>query len=330
LLETSRARADDVRALAKAIALGSFAGLAIGAAYLMGVPARTIAPRTPAVVTTAQPVATAPAVARTASASPVGVAAFLRGRLPVPASFARIAAKPFHFSWASTSDQTCLAEAVYFEARGEPEEGQRAVAQVVLNRVRHPAFPKSVCGVVHQRTASSCQFSFACGSERPALGSSAWRRAEEVAIGALHGSVMSAVGDATHFQAARGGAFAGLLKVAQIGEHVFYRFSGRQGSPGMFRQAPAPSTTAAVEARTTPAPAVVAKPGAESAPVAVALVGPKPDAIPVRIAVTPSQPAKADGLKASKPAVVVGPATPLPAPTDEAGAKPATALALAS
>jgi hypothetical protein len=73
----------------------------------------------------------------------------------------------------------CLTQAVYYEANGEPEEGQRAVAQVVLNRVRHPAFAKSVCGVVYEGASSgTCQFSFVCNGSldrRPAP--AAWTRA---------------------------------------------------------------------------------------------------------------------------------------------------------
>lgn len=135
-------------------------------------------------------------------------------------------------------DLDCLAQAVYYEARGETPAGQAAVAQVVLNRVRHPSFPKSVCAVVFQGARTSgCQFSFACdGAAHHPTDSSAWRRAERVAAKALDGEVMAEVGAATHFHAASISAEWGphLLKVAQIGSHIFYRFGGHAGAAQMF------------------------------------------------------------------------------------------------
>ena len=254
MLNSTRAHVEDVRALAGAIALGSGAGLLIGAAYLAGSGVHT-APRASRSSPPAQDVASkGPASSASTSApkvklamAPPGFAGLLRDRFHLSDALTRAAARPFRFSQVADAptDQTCLAEVVYFEARGEPAAGQQAVAQVVLNRVRHPAFPKTVCGVAHQRSASSCQFAFACASERPATGSAAWRRSEQVASAALHGAVMAAVGDATHFQNARGGPFAGLMKVAQVGAHVFYRFGGHAGSAGMFRQTPVPSTAPA-------------------------------------------------------------------------------------
>ena len=84
-----------------------------------------------------------------------------------------------------------------------------------------------------------CQFSFACdGQSHHPLENAAWRRSEQVAAEALDGQVMAEVGDATHFHAARQGSTwnAGLLKVAQIGAHVFYRFGGHAGSASMFQR----------------------------------------------------------------------------------------------
>ena len=254
MLNSTRAHVEDVRALAGAIALGSGAGLLIGAAYLAGSGVHT-APRAFRSSPPAQDVASKmPASSASTRAAkvklamaPPGFSGLLRDRFHLSDALTHAAARPFQFRQVADArtDQTCLAEVVYFEARGEPAAGQQAVAQVVLNRVRHPAFPKTVCGVAHQRSASSCQFAFACASERPATGSAAWRRSEQVASAALHGAVMAAVGDATHFQNARGGPFAGLMKVAQVGAHVFYRFGGHAGSAGMFRQTPVPSTAPA-------------------------------------------------------------------------------------
>ncbi|WP_174300079.1 cell wall hydrolase [Caulobacter sp. S45] len=170
----------------------------------------------------------------------------LRDRFRVAAQAFHAAARPFRFQQVADapSDLHCLTEAVYFEARGEAAAGQQAVAQVVLNRVRHPAFPKTICAVVHQHTGASCQFSFACSGRSSPIEAVAWRRAEAIASGEMHGAVMAAVGDATQFQAAGASPFAGLLKVAQVGAHMFYRFGGHAGAPAMFHQAPAASTEA--------------------------------------------------------------------------------------
>jgi hypothetical protein len=132
----------------------------------------------------------------------------------------------------ASRDLDCLTAAVYYEARGESASGQAAVAQVVLNRVRHPAFPKSVCAVVYQGAAShSCQFSFACnGAMRGRKEAGAWDRARDVAARALSGYVMDAVGRATHFRVVSLGQSwgGGMIRVAQIGQHNFYAFSGRR------------------------------------------------------------------------------------------------------
>jgi spore germination cell wall hydrolase CwlJ-like protein len=161
------------------------------------------------------------------------------------------AALPFRFAdggaLESARDLACLTDAVYYEARGEGPAGQAAVAQVVLNRVRHPAFPKSVCGVVFQRGSGGdgCQFSFVCdGSMRHQREQDAWRRAEDVAAKALDGAVMASIGNATHFHVAGAdpGWGSSLLRVAQVGLHVFYRFGGHAGGAGVFSGQPRHST----------------------------------------------------------------------------------------
>jgi hypothetical protein len=137
----------------------------------------------------------------------------------------------------------CLAQAVYYEARSESEDGQRAVAQVVLNRVRHPAYPNSVCAVVYQgpqRAGGGCQFTFTCdGSLAAAPGGPGWAQARRIAAAALTGQVYAPVGHATHYhtqQVVPSWAFR-LAKVAVIGAHSFYRLAGGWGEPGAFRQA---------------------------------------------------------------------------------------------
>jgi hypothetical protein len=121
----------------------------------------------------------------------------------------------------------CLTAAVYYEARGESRDGQAAVAQVVLNRLRDPHFPKTVCAVVYQGEAShECQFTFACdGSTARAREPRAWERAKQVAGAAMAGYVAPAVGGATHYHVASLGDIWGsqLVRVVQIGQHIFYQ-----------------------------------------------------------------------------------------------------------
>jgi spore germination cell wall hydrolase CwlJ-like protein len=131
----------------------------------------------------------------------------------------------------------CLTQAVYYEAGFEPAEGRRAVAQVVLNRMRHPAFPKSVCGVVYQSNGRVCQFTFVCdGALYRAPARDAWLKAEEIARAALAGYVERTVGEATHYHANYvAPRWAPLLaKVSQIGQHIFYRWPGAWGQPAAF------------------------------------------------------------------------------------------------
>jgi hypothetical protein len=126
------------------------------------------------------------------------------------------------------AEQDCLARAVYFEARSEPEMGQLAVAKVVLNRVKDPNYPKTICGVVYQGSDrnNSCQFSFACDglSDQPTV-RSAWKQANEVAAKAMAGDksieIMTA---ATHYHAdyVTPKWAASFKRVIKIGRHIFY------------------------------------------------------------------------------------------------------------
>ncbi|NJC41421.1 spore germination cell wall hydrolase CwlJ-like protein [Brevundimonas alba] len=160
-----------------------------------------------------------------------------------------VAAQPFRLGGAldASRDLDCLTQAVYYEARGEGREGMKAVAQVVLNRVRHPAFPKSVCGVVFQGAArrTGCQFSFTCdGSMRGRVSGAAWNRARDIASSALSGSVYARVGNATHFHTTGVSPQwrSSLIRVSQVGDHLFYRFGGRSGSGAAFSYAARPSS----------------------------------------------------------------------------------------
>ena len=152
------------------------------------------------------------------------------------------AAAPFAFSGSdSTRAQAleCLASAVYYEAGNQDVDGERAVAQVVLNRVRHPAFPNSVCGVVYQGSTrpTGCQFTFTCdGSLAHQPAPDAWRRAQQVAEQALAGYVYAPVGWATHYHAdyVVPTWASSLAKNAVVGAHIFYRWTGGWGRPAAF------------------------------------------------------------------------------------------------
>ena len=136
----------------------------------------------------------------------------------------------------------CLTEAVYYEARSESEDGQRAVAQVVLNRVRHTAYPNSVCGVVYQGSErrTGCQFTFTCdGSITGRIDAASWARPQRIAVAALRGSVYHPVGLALnyHTTAIRPYWAPSLVRHAVIGAHIFYRRPD-SGSVRAFRQSP--------------------------------------------------------------------------------------------
>ncbi|CAN5617712.1 hypothetical protein BH10PSE14_BH10PSE14_31740 [soil metagenome] len=133
----------------------------------------------------------------------------------------------------------CLTMAIYYEAGNEPDDGERAVAQVVLNRVRHVAYPGTVCGVVFdgaQRKAG-CQFTFACDGAMARIPAPAsWRRASLIATAALAGYVYAPVGLATHYHANYVVPYwaSSLDKVATVGAHIFYRWNGAWGRGGAF------------------------------------------------------------------------------------------------
>ena len=136
----------------------------------------------------------------------------------------------------------CLSMAVYYEAASESYGGQQAVAQVVLNRVAHPAYPASVCGVVFQGAERSdgCQFSFTCdGSLARRPGAAAYARAAQLAREALSGAVFAPVGLATHYHTTAVHPYWAptLTQVGTIGAHRFYRWKGGAGTAGAFTDA---------------------------------------------------------------------------------------------
>lgn len=133
----------------------------------------------------------------------------------------------------------CLTDAIYYEAANEPDAGQRAVAQVILNRMRHPTYPNSVCGVIYQGSerATGCQFSYSCdGSMARIPAQASWLRAQGVAAQALAGSVYAPVGMATHYHATYVYPYwaPSLNFVGTIGAHRFYSWKGSAGRPSAF------------------------------------------------------------------------------------------------
>ncbi len=137
---------------------------------------------------------------------------------------------PIPASARSDSELKCLATAIYFEARGEPEEGQIAVAQVVLNRLKNPAYPNTICGVVYQNKyrRNRCQFSFACdGRSDRITDMTAWTKAQTLAKEAVEDQAdtfISEVGSSTHYHATYvRPRWAGRMEQTdKIGRHIFY------------------------------------------------------------------------------------------------------------
>ena len=196
-------------------------------------------------------------------------------KLPNPAALA------FRIDASDVADRAraldCLTAAVYYEAASESDDGEAAVAQVVLNRLRHPIFPKTVCGVVFQGSElpTGCQFTFTCdGSLNRRPSADAWKRAQKVAARALDGYVMKQVGEATHYHTQWVVPYwqPTVTKLTQIGAHIFYRWSGGMGSPAAFHgqyagfeAPPTPIAGSEQQIVAAPAPAVMTVASADQA-----------------------------------------------------------------
>lgn len=213
------------------LVIGAVLALVIGSASApAGRGAAVAPPPLPPLVTPSDLIVMAPEDARAANARQP----FIGG--PV------VSAAPFRFAGdnlAASRAADCLAAALLYEA-GDDAEGQRAVAQVVLNRARHPAFPASICGVVFQgaERATGCQFTFTCdGALRRRYSDAAWQRARGIAIDAMTGAVYRPVGLATHYHTdwVRPYWSSSLDKLAQVGTHLFFRWRGFWGTPAAFR-----------------------------------------------------------------------------------------------
>ena len=154
----------------------------------------------------------------------------------------------------------CLTQAIYYEAGMEPDAGQRGVAQVILNRVRHPSYPGTVCGVIYQGSErkTGCQFSYTCdGSLLRKAARFHWNRAKKVAAEALAGTSYSSVGTATHYHATYVYPYwaPSLRFLGTVGAHRFYSWRGNAGKASAFSQRyrggepfPAPNPRSAVAA----------------------------------------------------------------------------------
>ncbi|KQZ71961.1 cell wall hydrolase [Sphingopyxis sp. Root214] len=155
-----------------------------------------------------------------------------------------IAARPFVYAGggdAKARARDCLAAAMIYEA-GDDAKGQQAVGQVVINRARHPAFPKSICGVVFQGSerTTGCQFTFTCdGALNRRYSDAAWQRARNNADMMLSGGTYPPVGLATHYHTdwVRPYWSDSLEKIAIVDTHLFFRWPGYWGTPGAFRGA---------------------------------------------------------------------------------------------
>jgi spore germination cell wall hydrolase CwlJ-like protein len=137
--------------------------------------------------------------------------------------------KPLPPSVFSAKEQTCLANAIYFEARSESLRGQAAVAQVVLNRVRNPTYPDTICGVVYQNQnlKNRCQFSFACDGKKDRIASPAsYKTAQDIAMAVTAGKIfLPEVASSTHYYAqyVKPRWARSMEKMKKIGLHIFYR-----------------------------------------------------------------------------------------------------------
>ena len=201
------------------------------------------------------------------------------------------------FASADAANIRCLAEAIYYEARGEPVDGQIAVAQVVLNRARSHFWPNTICGVVNQGIArgEKCQFSYACRVLRAKPNGIAWDHAQEIADDAIHGRAwFRELVDATYYHATAVAPVwrLDLTLIGTFGTHIFYRNDAFATSlsiehasrrreleaiavvdpaPPPSRLIPVPTATAADPAATKPRIASVARADREPVPKASAV-----------------------------------------------------------
>jgi spore germination cell wall hydrolase CwlJ-like protein len=312
----------DWRALTGAALIGSVVGLGLGAGYLTaGLGDAALHRAETARVALGPNAGFQPAAFEAGALSPQ-----LRGTQGLPAGMDPDAARMAAVAPSRSRELDCLAQAVYFEARGESPRGQQAVATVIMNRVKNPNFPKTVCAVVYQGSThrNGCQFSFACdGLAERVVERTAWDRARSVAARVLSGAVLRDIGSATHFHTTAVTPDWGsrMLRVAQVGLHVFYRFNPHAKAPveiepqedtAVFASAPAkPAELHLAEALTAPQPveakavapaAKAVAPAAEAKPPLPKLLDIPPAGLAKAVdAVAPVAVSKTDAPVASNP-----------------------------
>lgn len=268
-------------------------GALLGAAMLLGpgAGAPTAHPPARSAVPAAMPILPADRLRPQADAQ-ARLARVFNAAVPL-ARAGLVPAQPFYLD-AGFADRAravdCLAAADFYEAGGDPAD-QRAVAQVILNRVRHAAFPSSICGVVFEgaERTTGCQFTFSCDGSlarrRPTP--AAWQQARRTAAEMLLGRVDATVGQATHYHTdwVSPAWDRTMDKLAIVKTHLFYRWRGAIGAPGAFRRRysgtepriarlAALSSAHAEESGTTTD--LVALPGVMAEPVAAAQPPPPP------------------------------------------------------
>lgn len=216
-------------------------------------------------------------------------------------------AKPYIFRGLTALDRErahyCLTAAIYYEAASETDDGMRGVAQTVINRVRHPSFPNTVCGVVFQgsQRAGVCQFTFSCdGAMARAPERRNWLRASRIASAALGGYVFPKVGLATHYhtQAIWPRWGKSLVMTNIVGAHIFHRWRGRWGMPDAFRapypgREPVPGPYLPLAQQLAILKGQGLAPGAGPAPMLTGPAAPLPDVAPAPLpgALSPAVPA---------------------------------------
>jgi spore germination cell wall hydrolase CwlJ-like protein len=205
--------------------IGSFSGLFVAPEVIAKVPepaAPEAKPAKPAAVAAAIP---APVAAKPTKVVPDKITTASVSPQPAKPMTPR---SPLVGIVKSEKELKCLAEAIYFEARSEPERGQAGVAQVVLNRTQSGAYPKSVCGVVYQNRHRylACQFTFACeGKSLKITEQGPWSTAMRIARDVAEGrTYLAGVGNATHYHAnyVRPWWVRHMDKREKVGKHIFY------------------------------------------------------------------------------------------------------------
>jgi spore germination cell wall hydrolase CwlJ-like protein len=325
-----------VRPVAAWVFVGTVVLLILGGAYLFGAQATLVGPprrHLDSPFAAQLPASTGPSIELLMDGVPPQAFALVTPQqalainASIPISQApNPAAQPFKLAAADPVDQlraqTCLTMAVYYEAASQGDVGEAAVAQVVLNRLRNPLFPKTVCGVVFQGSTlpTGCQFTFTCdGSLNRHPDPLGWKRASAVAERALNGYVEPLVGEATHYHTVWVVPYwqSTVDKVAQIGAHIFYRWSGPLGQPRSFGYAytgaePLPpnaggfdlgADTVIPAAAVTSTPLVAQTETRLAAEATVTTNQAAPAAAAARLAVTPALPPKLETRASILPAV---------------------------